>query len=101
MSNKRSVCIQMFKNITSYPYVLLPHKFQTMSIPTCRSQELKCLDWFVFSVLFSRSLAYNYVDICACFVFFYISFIILHATRDDNICSQYTQTLMQSQYMYK
>jgi hypothetical protein len=56
----------------------------------CRSTELEHLDWFVFSILFSRSIAYNYADVCACFVFFYMTFYVIHATRDESMCTDDT-----------
>lgn len=63
-----------------------------MSTNTCRSPELEHLDLFIFSLLFSRSVAFSYIDVCTCFIFFYMSFYIIHATRDENMCSQENQT---------
>ena len=63
-----------------------------MSTHTCRSPELEHLDFFIFSLLFSRSIAFSYIDVCVCFIFFYVSFYIIHATRDENMCSQDKQT---------
>jgi hypothetical protein len=63
-----------------------------MSTHACRSPELQHLDFVVFSILFSRSVAYTYLDICACFFFFYVTFYLLHATRDEDMCSHETQS---------
>ena len=59
---------------------------------TCRSAELEYFDCFLFSLLLSHSLAYNYADVCAFFIFFYIVFYFLHATSYHNMCIDNTQS---------
>ena len=63
-----------------------------LSTQTCRSIELEYFDCFMFSILFSHSLAYNYADVCAFFIFFYTTFYIIHVTSYDNMCTDITHS---------
>ena len=53
----------------------------------CRSPALVQLDWCVFSLLFSRSLAFEYADVAALFVFFFAWFLIAHNTSAVHMCA--------------
>jgi hypothetical protein len=54
----------------------------------CRSPALVQLDWCVFSLLFSRSLAFEYADVAALFVFFFTWFMIMHNTSAAHMCAE-------------
>ncbi len=58
-----------------------------MTLDVCRSPPLVQLDLCVFSLLFSRSLAFDYADVAACFVFFYLWFLIIHYTSPAHMCA--------------
>jgi hypothetical protein len=62
-----------------------------MSTPICPTPMLDYIEWFVFAMLFSNSIAYNYWDVCACFTFFFVTFCMLHGTRDGSMCMNETQ----------
>jgi len=49
----------------------------------CRSVTLVHLDHLVFALFFARSLMFSFWDIAACFVFFYMWFVFMHATKAD------------------
>ena len=54
----------------------------------CRSPALVQLDWCVLSLLFSRSLAFHYADVAACFVFFYLWFYLMSTTSAAHVCAE-------------
>ena len=54
----------------------------------CRSPALVQLDWCVFSLLFSRSLAFHYADIAAVFLFFYAWFYLMSTTSAAHACAE-------------
>jgi len=57
------------------------------TLDACRSPALVQLDLCVFSLLFSRSLAFDYADVAACFVFFYLWFLIIQYTSPAHMCA--------------
>ena len=54
----------------------------------CRSPALVQLDWCVLSLLFSRSLAFEYADVAGLFVFFMGWFFIMHNTSAAYVCAE-------------
>lgn len=62
------------------------HSPMNTAVDTCRSPTLVLFDWCVFSLSFSRSLAFEYADVAACFVFFFCWFILMHNTSPDHMC---------------
>jgi hypothetical protein len=58
------------------------------TVDACRSPVLLQLDWCVFSLLFSRSLAFEYTDVAGLFVFFMGWFVIMHNTSAAHACAE-------------
>ena len=54
----------------------------------CRSPALVQFDWCVLSLLFSRSLAFDYADVAGLFVFFMGWFFIMHNTSASYVCAE-------------
>ena len=57
-------------------------------MPQCLSSELHHLDLFLFSLLFSGSVALRYFDIGVLFVLFYSSFYLIDMTKDGLVCTE-------------
>jgi hypothetical protein len=55
-------------------------------MPACRSPEMQHFDFFLFSILFSSSVARQYFDVGALFVVFYACFYLLDLSKHENTC---------------
>jgi hypothetical protein len=52
----------------------------------CRSPDLLRFDFFLFSILFSSSIAYKYIDVGGLFLVFYTCFYVLDLTKPEQGC---------------
>jgi hypothetical protein len=52
----------------------------------CRSPDLLRFDFFLFSILFSSSIACKYIDVGGLFLVFYACFYVLDLTKPEQGC---------------